>query len=230
MSLTLKQTEDGSSTLYSTTLNESYHSIHGARSESLYIFLHNALFKRVREVSSPDKELKKLSILEIGFGTGLNALLTLEAMDKLPKHLSVTYHTFELYPLEGDTLERYLSTLMDLKERQILKRLHSLSWDTPLPVTPRFTLHKHFSDATQGVLPSADVIYMDAFSPENAPLLWSTEMFRRLYEAAVEGAYLSTYCSKGRVRRELQEVGFKVERTPGPPGGKREILVCQKKS
>ena len=215
----VERTRDGSSTLYNEALDEHYHSCFGARAESLHVFIDNALVR--------GEELSK-SVLEIGFGTGLNALLTLLYTETHPE-VEVLYTTYELYPLSPRPVTDFADTFAE-SERTWLTRLHSAPWDEVVEITPRFRLHKIQADA-RTVTPSAPLataVYMDAFSPEKCPELWAVEQLRRLYDCCASGAYLSTYCAKGSVRRTFQSVGFDVFRTPGPPGGKREILVCRK--
>lgn len=215
----VEPTQDGSSTLYHEALDEHYHSAFGARAESLHVFIDNALDRD----SNPSK-----SVLEIGFGTGLNALLTLLYTEAHPE-VQVLYTTYELFPLSDDTIAAYAGTFAD-EEGLWLHRLHAAPWGECVEITPRFRLHKIQADARWVTPPSpfATAVYMDAFSPEKCPELWEESRLRRLYDCCASGAYLSTYCAKGVVRRAFQSVGFEVFRTPGPPGGKREILVCRK--
>lgn len=215
----VERTQDGSNTLYNEALDEHYHSCFGARAESLHVFIDNALLR--------GEELSK-SVLEIGFGTGLNALLTLLHTEAHPE-VEVLYTTYELYPLSARLVTDFVSTF-DEPERTWLTRLHSAPWGEVVEVTPRFRLHKIQADARTVTPPTplATAVYMDAFSPEKCPELWAVGQLRRLYDSCASGAYLSTYCAKGAVRRVFQSVGFEVFRTPGPPGGKREILVCRK--
>ncbi|SJZ47572.1 tRNA (5-methylaminomethyl-2-thiouridine)(34)-methyltransferase MnmD [Porphyromonas cangingivalis] len=215
----IERTQDGSTTLYNEALDEHYHSCFGARAESLHVFIDNAL---VRGETSPK------SVLEIGFGTGLNALLSLLHTERHPDY-EVLYTTYELFPI-SDELAVAFANSFDETERSWLRRLHAAPWGEVVEITPRFRLHKIQADARSVTPPTplATAVYMDAFSPEKCPELWEIEQLRRLYDCCASGAYLSTYCAKGAVRRAFQSVGFEVFRTPGPPGGKREILVCHK--
>lgn len=215
----IERTEDGSATLFVPELNEHYHSVKGARTESQHIFIDMGL--NAVSAASP-------RILEIGFGTGLNALLTLEAAekDKRPVH----YTGIELYPLVWDEVEA-----LGYSDHPLFRTLHTAPWGEDVAITSRFTLHKMKADFRDvGMcraenLPSPfDVIYFDAFAPEKQPEMWSESLFRNLYACMSTNGVLTTYCAKGVVRRMLQAVGYKVERLPGPPGGKREILRASK--
>lgn len=212
----IEQTEDGSATLFIPELNEHYHSVKGARTESLHIFIDMGL----KAVSTTHPQ-----VLEIGFGTGLNALLTLEAAeaDKRPVH----YTGIELYPLAWEEVD-----VLKYSDNPLFKTLHSVPWEEDVAITPYFTLKKIREDARKAVNTkrSFDVIYFDAFAPEKQPEMWDEALFRNLYTSMNAGGVLTTYCAKGIIRRMLQSVGFKVERLPGPPGGKREILRASKVS
>lgn len=212
----IEQTEDGSATLFVPELNEHYHSVKGARTESLHIFIDMGL----KAVSAAQPH-----VLEIGFGTGLNALLTLEAAeaDRRP----IYYTGIELYPLSWEEVD-----VLKYSDNPLFKTLHSAPWGEDTAITPYFTLKKIQEDARKAVNTkhAFDVIYFDAFAPEKQPEMWDETLFRNLYASMNAGGVLTTYCAKGIVRRMLQSVGFKVERLPGPPGGKREILRASKAS
>ncbi|KAA6343055.1 tRNA 5-methylaminomethyl-2-thiouridine biosynthesis bifunctional protein MnmC [termite gut metagenome] len=161
-------------------------------------------------------------ILEIGFGTGLNAFLTLLTAEQLNRHIH--YTAIERYPLSWETIEG-LAYSDDFRFRM----LHDASWNTEVLITPRFFLYKIEGDFTQYAFSSRyDVVYFDAFAPEKQPEMWSRQLFEYLYHMMNEGGILTTYCSKGAIRRMLQDIGFTVERLPGPSGGKREMLRAKK--
>ena len=165
--------------------------------------------------------------MEVGFGTGLNALLTALLAEELQQ--PIRYTTLEKYPIGEDVyscLHYDLST--EIQGDTLLQLLHSSPWGEDVPLSPTFTLHKVHTDLTTYLPPEGiDVIYYDAFSPEAQPELWDEVLFHRLYAAARAGAKLTTYCAKGEVRRRLQRAGFAVERLAGPPG-KREVLRATK--
>ena len=206
-------TADGSATIYLPHLDEHYHSVKGALTESLHIF-RDCAFLHHPTSSAP------LRVLEIGFGTGLNAVVT--AMSANSSH-NAHYISLELYPIDCELIEKL--NYGDFVDNDLLLALHRAPWETPTQITPHFTLEKRKCDFTKCILPqNIDVVYFDAFAPEKQPEMWSEELFMRIYEAMVPGGILTTYCAKGEIRRRLQRVGFIVERLAGPPGGKREIL------
>lgn len=206
-------TADGSATIYLPHLDEHYHSVKGALTESLHIF-RDCAFLHHTTSSAP------LRVLEIGFGTGLNAVVT--AMAANSSH-NVHYISLELYPIDCELIEKL--NYGDFVDNDLLLALHHAPWENPTQITPHFTLEKLKCDFTKCVLPqNIDVVYFDAFAPEKQPEMWSEELFSRIYDAMAPGGILTTYCAKGEIRRRLQRVGFIVERLAGPPGGKREIL------
>lgn len=209
-------TSDGSRTLYVPALDEHYHSIKGALTESRHIFI---------DMGLKHHPASSLHVLEIGFGTGLNAFLTLLAAEELDKH--VHYTTIELYPLEPELLHRLDYPQEIAPERcEDYERLHTSRWGEDATITPVFTLHKLKGDFTVYHFMEAryDVVYFDAFAPDKQPEMWTQGLFDSLYASLKEEGVLTTYCAKGIIRRMLQASGFTVERLPGPPGGKREIL------
>lgn len=210
----LEQTEDGSATLFVPELNEHYHSVKGARTESQYIFIDMGL--KAVTAACPH-------VLEIGFGTGLNALLTLEEAEK--KKRPVHYTGIELYPLAWEEVDA-----LRYSDNPLFRTLHTAPWGEDVAVTPYFTLRKIQADARRAVNPNGyyDVIYFDAFAPEKQPEMWEEQFLRDIYAGMNNHGVLTTYCAKGTVRRLLQAIGFKTERLPGPPGGKREILRATK--
>ena len=211
-------TEDGSHTLRVAEIDECYHSTHGAVQESAHIFIKDGLRE---SLLGGERDLR---VLEVGFGTGLNAFLTLLEADNINVH----YTTLELYPLDADEALQlnYPETLNG--SRGLFEAIHCSSWGEDNDISPRFTLHKINADFTGYELSEMyDVIYFDAFSPEKQPEMWAEECFRKIYEHSNDGAVLTTYCAKGVVRRAMQSAGFVVERLAGPPG-KREILRARK--
>lgn len=208
----IETTADGSATLYVPTLDEHYHSVKGARTESVHIFIDMGLRQWCSQHSGPS-----VRIFEAGFGTGLNALLALEEAERTGTHIH--YVSAELYPLTWEEVQPLRYT-----DNPLLQALHEAPWGEPVAITPHFTLHKMQADLSQMPFPSCDVVFYDAFAPDKQPHLWSEELFAVLRKSVSSGGILTTYCAKGEVRRRLQRAGFIVERLPGPPGGKREIL------
>ena len=216
MNIALRQTEDGSQTLYNKTIDECYHSIHGAKNESNHIFIQSAFLQCNKQ---------DISIFEVGFGTGLNAFLTLLTATKTKQ--KVHYETVELYPVPSDFYSNF-NYATTKEEQSIFKKLHCSEWNRTEEITSNFSLLKHLGDIKNLELKNHfDIVYFDAFSPEKQPELWDKTVFEKLYNNMNAGAILTTYCAKGVVRRTLQEVGFTVERLAGPIG-KREILRATK--
>lgn len=222
----IEKTDDGSATLFVPELNEHYHSTKGARTESQHIFIDMGL--KASTATSP-------RVLEIGFGTGLNAWLTLKEAESSCRE--VHYTGLELYPLAWEMVEQlgYIPSCEQQHAAELFKQLHTAAWEKEIQLTPHFTLLKQETDANLlkaetdiNKLSSFDVIYFDAFAPEKQPEMWSQELFNRLYVLLNKDGILTTYCAKGIIRRMLQAAGFFVERLPGPPGGKREILRARK--
>lgn len=210
----LQQTEDGSSTLYIPHLDEHYHSVHGAIQESLFVFIGNGLQQLSGNVN--------VKIFEVGFGTGLNALLTLDFA--LSNGLNVDYCAIEKYPLAEDEYTRlnYTDKYPHLKDAFML--MHQSEWDCTTQVTENFRLTKIHGDLVKCAIGEGfDLVYQDAFAPDKQPELWSEELFQKLYQSMNGNGILVTYSAKGQVRRNMQSAGFTVERLPGPPG-KREML------
>ena len=215
----LEQTADGSYTLYVPELDEHYHSVKGALTESQHIFIDMGL--KHSSVTSP-------RILEIGFGTGLNCILTLLEAKESQRHIH--YTGIERYPLNEEIIRKlnYPSIIGKECEEDYFA-IHQALWEEDICLSPWFTLHKMEGDFTHYTFEQKyDIIYFDAFAPEKQPEMWEQSLFDNLYNVLNEGGILTTYCAKGVVRRMLQTAGFKVERLPGPPGGKREILRATK--
>jgi tRNA U34 5-methylaminomethyl-2-thiouridine-forming methyltransferase MnmC len=212
-------TADGSHTISIPEWNVTYHSIHGAIQESLHVFIEAGLKHQLSK-----KTGDALSILEMGFGTGLNALLTFREAAREQKN--IYYQAIEQYPLtwkEADLLN-YADQLNEPILQSVLTTLHSVPWNTDLQIHPYFCLHKtHLALQDVSITRSFDIIYYDAFAPAAQPELWTEEIFRKLYNCLASGRILVTYCSKGDVRRAMQAAGFIVEKVPGP-ARKREIL------
>lgn len=215
----LEQTADGSYTLYVPELDEHYHSVKGALTESQHIFIEMGL--KHSPVSAP-------RILEIGLGTGLNAFLTLLVAEESRR--KVHYTGIERYPLGEETLRKLnYPSLIGKGHEEAYTALHKAAWGEDVALSPWFTLHKIEGDFTRYTFPKGyDIIYFDAFAPEKQPEMWEQSLFDGLYRTLNDGGILTTYCAKGVVRRMLQAAGFTVERLPGPPGGKREILRATK--
>ena len=213
------ETEDGSKSLLRKDIEESYHSHFGALNETNTIYV-NYGFQYFCEQN--DKE--DVNLLEIGFGTGLNAIATLKALNKR----KLFYQTIELYPISCDVAnELNYGVSLGLKKEFAL--IHSSNWEEEIEINPEFRIKKCKADACNFDFPKDffDVVYFDAFSPDKDSELWSEEMFAKVYESCKKGAVLTTYCCKGEIKRRMKKAGFIVSKLPGPKG-KREILRAEK--
>lgn len=216
--LTVELTADGSATLFVPALDEHYHSVKGALAKAEHIYRDCAFLHRAA-MDTTDR-CTPLRLLEVGFGTGLNACVTaMAATACCPVH----YIALEKYPVSDDLLKGlHYERLVDAR---LQNAIHQAEWDKPVAITPHFTLEKRKADYLTDPLPiSIDVVYFDAFAPEKQPEMWSAEAFARLAETLNTGAVFTTYCAKGEIRRLLASSGMKMERIAGPVGGKREIL------
>jgi tRNA U34 5-methylaminomethyl-2-thiouridine-forming methyltransferase MnmC len=215
----LIQTEDGSHSLKNLILNETYHSIHGAIQESTHIFINSGLKMCAKD---------KINILEIGFGTGLNAFLTLLESEKRTQKIS--YTTLELYPLtKEDWSKLNYPDILAKDKKELFYNLHSCSWNQIHQLNQLFHFNKIHADFTDYQLTNTyDLIFFDAFSPDKQPELWTEDRFLEIFNHCNNGATLTTYCAKGSVKRAMQFAGFEVEKLAGPPG-KRHILRGTKK-
>jgi tRNA U34 5-methylaminomethyl-2-thiouridine-forming methyltransferase MnmC len=221
-------TSDGSHSIYIPELNEHYHSIHGAVQESMHVFVDAGLKYK-------EKTAKEINILEIGFGTGLNAFLTfLEAYDK---DLMINYYSIEAFPVSIKVASQlnYASQLNPLYNFEnldlqlIFNELHNVPWEKEIPISKNFNLKKIKNTLQEIQLPDGkfDLIYFDAFGPPVQPEMWTEEIFSKIASATKKEGALVTYCAKGEVKRTLKKAGFSIENLPGPPG-KREMVRAVK--
>ncbi|MEL6843637.1 MAG: tRNA (5-methylaminomethyl-2-thiouridine)(34)-methyltransferase MnmD [Bacteroidota bacterium] len=208
-------TNDGSSTLYSPQYDEHYHSVHGAIQESMHVFIRMGL-----DGLAPER--KDIRILEMGFGTGLNALLSL----LYRKDRRVHYTGIEAIPVEAEIAEglNYADKLGESALKTPFMALHNAPWEEETEIVPGFLLQKYHIKLEEFIPQgSYDLIYFDAFAPNSQPELWTEQMMQRMYEMTTAGGIFVTYSAKSSVRRGLQAAGYTVEKLPGPPG-KREML------
>lgn len=207
-------TSDGSHTIFIPELNEHYHSIHGAAQESMHVFINSGL-----EFCT----LSHLNILEIGFGTGLNALLTSLEIDGTTR--SVDYTTVEKYPLDGNIIEMLNhKNISGNRSEKIFHLIHSAAWNSPEKITGNFTIKKIQGDINEvSIAGKYDLIYFDAFGPDKQPEMWTIEIFQKISAVTNKGGILVTYSAKGQVKRNLRSCGFLVTLLPGPPG-KRQMI------
>lgn len=214
----IKITADDSKTLYIGELDECYHSHHGALQEARYVFIKNGLQRL---------DLEEINILEMGFGTGLNVLVSMEEF--LQKQgVRINYFSLEKYPITEQ--EAQLLAYDDLFDNEIVKetyrKIHQIEWEKLVEIYPNFSLKKiktDFFDLPQIDLPPVDLVYFDCFGARVQPDLWEKPLFELVANKMKKGGLLTTYSSKGSVRRALQELGFEVEKLAGPKG-KREMI------
>lgn len=211
-------TEDGSSSLRRKDLGEGYHSSHGAIAESMHIFINSAL--NYYKDLNPNQN--RINILEIGFGTGLNALLSLSYCQE--NNIEIYYQSVEKYPLSYDIISKLNYGILVSNQEDFLK-LHNTYWQKEEKIGENFILEKIEGNGEDLDYKEDffDIIYFDAFAPQFEENLWRERMFAKLYTSLKQGGILSTYCCKGDVKRALKSSGFKIEKLPGPKG-KREIL------
>lgn len=209
------ETKDGSQTLIIPELGEQYHSLNGAVQESNHVFINAGL-------NSIEKQ-ELVKVFEVGFGTGLNALLTY--VNK--KGRKIKFCSIEKYPLLPDEFNalKYDEVISpDNSLKNVFTKMQKCKWDKYVAIDHSFDLQKLEVDLNEfRINETFDLIYFDAFAPEIQPKLWTVEVFQKMFDLLNQNGTLVTYCAKGQVRRNMQEVGFKVERLPGPPG-KREML------
>lgn len=213
------RTKDGSTTIHIKDWDECYHSKHGAIQEAQHVFIKNGLALYQNQL---------VSILEIGFGTGLNAFITYLESKKL--NLDIDYVGVEAYPVSISELSamNYVSELNADDKNAIFNLLHESNWEEKVVIDPFFTITKRqqfFEEIND--IEQFDLIYFDAFGYRVQPDLWSTSIFEKMYTALRPGGKLVTYAARGVVKRSMIEVGFTVEKLPGPPG-KREMFRATK--
>lgn len=223
-------TDDGSSTIFIPEWNESYHSRHGAIQEAYHVFIKNGL--------DLIQHKNAVSILEIGFGTGLNSLITL--CESIRRNLKINYSGIEKYPVLKDefSILNYPKSLkefnaeLNFSENELIQFYNELmktDWEKEILISLEFNLTKIQADFLDYEFTENqfDLIYFDAFGARVQPELWTEILFEKLFKSLKSGGILTTYSAKGSVRRALISVGFQVQKTPGPPG-KREMLVARK--
>lgn len=221
----IKTTSDGSKTLYVSTLDECYHSHHGALQEAEHVFIkfgYNLL------------DNYEINILELGFGTGLNVLVTINSFLQNGKKRKVHYHTLEKYPVSLQEIEslNYPSLFSGSDLSEINQKIHSAPWEEETEIVPGFFLTKYqrdFYELDSIAMPPIDLVYFDCFGARVQPDLWEAPLFTLVHKKMRSGGLLTTYSSKGSVRRLLQELAMEVEKREGPPG-KREMITAVKPS
>ena len=209
-------TSDGSHSLFSEKYGVSYHSKYGAVQETKHVFIESGL--RLKAVVQ-----SHVRILDIGFGTGLNALMTL--LEAHRRDISIDYTAIEAYPVDPPLVAKlnYIEQLGVPEFADAFQKMHTMPWEEEALVSPDFTFSKYQMQFEEVEFDQKfDLVYYDAFAPNAQPELWEADVLKRMYDALDEGGVLTTYCAKGVVKRNLKGLGFLVESLPGPPG-KREM-------
>lgn len=218
-------TSDGSTTIHLPEWDEQYHSKHGAIQEAIHVFIESGFYFFLEK-----NKIEEASILEIGFGTGLNAFLT--SLEAVEKKLVIDYFGVEAYPVEIEEIKQ-LNYVDEVEtpisnKKALFNKIHSIEWEKKTKINSNFSLTKQqlfFKEINE--VDKFDIVYFDAFGARVQPELWTEEIFEKMYKALKKNGVLVTYSSKGSVRRAMQTVGFEVEKIPGPPG-KREMLRAVK--
>ncbi|MDQ3392938.1 MAG: tRNA (5-methylaminomethyl-2-thiouridine)(34)-methyltransferase MnmD [Bacteroidota bacterium] len=227
----LIETEDGSHSIYLPELKETYHSFHGAIAESVYIYITQG-FKRLLDKGKV-AQVKKINILEVGFGTGLNILLTIE--EAYNKHLSVEITTLEPYPLPSAIIQKlnYPKILgaknPNFNYQEYFHQIHEAPWDVSARISEQIVLNKRKIKIQDFEEKEAiiDLVYFDAFAPSKQPEMWQPKIFDKLFKALTPEGILVTYCAQGQFKRNLKDAGFQVYTLQGPPG-KKEMVRATK--
>lgn len=217
-------TADGSNSILNTELDETYHSRHGALQESVHVFISNGL-----KYFLENNRVEEIKILEVGFGTGLNALLTLE--QALNLKLKFHYTSLEGFPLTENIWKQLNYSKNSSPLAAFFNKLHEIRWNADEFILSNFILHKKQSLIQEVCLPQNhfDLVYFDAFAPSKQPEMWTSEVLKKVYDAMAPGALFVTYCAKGQLKRDLRSLNLTVETIPGPPGKKEMVRALKQK-
>ncbi len=220
MNIKIQPTNDGSATLRLEEMDETYHSTNGALTETQHVFIKNGL-----------EQIKKehVRILEVGFGTGLNAIATLDFLLNQKIIKSIHYTTLEKYPLNAEIISQLnYGSLFPSDRSDFFLKMHKAKWEEDISINEVFSIHKKkFDLLTEELEGEYDLIYYDAFAPSKQAEMWDEAPLNKVINTMAPESIFSTYCAKGTVRRHLQSRGLQTSRVPGPPG-KREMLVARK--
>ncbi len=223
-SLKIITTEDGSHSLYNTTLNETYHSFHGAVQESKYVFLKQGLDYFVQQ-NSPNK----IRVFEMGFGTGLNALLSYQWA--VENKIIVEFNTIEAFPVPVEQAEtlNYVQLLQDESLGTVFSILHQLPWEAAHELHQYFKFHKWHGKIENRHLgeDQFDVIFFDAFAPNKQGEVWGLPILESIANSMAAQGVFVTYCAQGQLKRNLKSLALEVQTVPGPPG-KKEMVRASK--
>lgn len=216
-------TEDGSHSLYNADLNETYHSFHGAVQESKHVFIKEGL-----DYLKSEQSLKQINVLEVGFGTGLNALLALEWANE--NEIKVNFTTLEPFPLKAE-LYQHLNYAQFISGESVQERflaLHDGPWDEMHSQGALFSLYKTEQRLQSFITESKfNVIFFDAFAPNKQSEMWGLPVLSKAVGNLVDGGVLVTYCAQGQLKRDLKYLGMEVQTLPGPPGKKEMVRAIK---
>ena len=220
MHRSILKTADLSNTIYLKELDETFHSTNGALQESIHVFIHAGFDEII-------KRKKKITIFEMGYGTGLNAILTF--IESTINNIEVSYTSIEAYPLEKKLMDELdFKNLIEIEFHPFFDKIQESKWNETCSINDIFSLEKiHTKFEDYDFDSTFDLVYFDAFAPDKQPELWTEEIFKRIFDNMNEGGIIVTYSAKGEVRRCMQRAGFTVERLSGPIG-KREMLRARK--
>ena len=223
------QTKDGSTTFYLPELNETYHSKNGAIQEAYHVFIKNGFSLFEGHELLRTGEAKPISILEIGFGTGLNAFIT--SLESQNNNQTVDYVGVEAYPItQEEALTMNYANQIDASKTEVFQKIHQIDWEIKTQLNTTFQLTKRkqlFQDIVD--IEVFDFIYFDAFGYDVQPELWSDKIFEKMFIALKSGGVLVTYACRSVIKNSMISAGFKIEKLPGAPG-KREMLRASKQA
>jgi tRNA U34 5-methylaminomethyl-2-thiouridine-forming methyltransferase MnmC len=216
----IQRTADGSHTVAIPERSITYHSLHGAMAESRHVFIEAGLHQFINPSTR-----NPLTILEIGFGTGLNALLTIK--EAIEREQPIHYISIELFPLTAAEVSQLnYGELLSMEDEFL--QLHSSPWEKDIRLNAFFTLQKRNASLLDlAKTPPVDCIYFDVFAPTDQPDVWTQPVFENLYQLLAPGGMLVTYCSKSIVRKTMEAAGFTIQKIPGPHG-KRDMVRARK--
>ncbi len=224
--LQIISTSDGSHSLLNQKLNETYHSTHGAIQESTHVFVKNGLQFWIDE-----NKTTEVSILEVGFGTGLNALLALK--ESIDQKIKIHYTSLEAFPVSVElAAELNYPKQIDLpSSEKFFGQLHSATWNISVAITPDFILEKREGKIQEMILDEAvyDLVFFDAFAPSTQPEMWENAVLKKVVHSIKPNGVFVTYSAQGQLKRNLKLLGLLVESLSGPPG-KREMVRGMKGS
>ena len=217
-------TEDGSHSIYVPGLNETYHSFHGAIQESGYVFI-----KRGLEYFAGNQNRSLIKVLEVGLGTGLNALLTAQWAEEMQKKVEMT--SLEAYPVPKGLVDvlNYPGKISSKHAPGWFRKIHHSLWDEAVEIHDLFVLNKVMAKLETYPLPfqEFDVVFFDAFAPNKQAELWDLSVLDKVYQSQNYPSVFVTYCAKGQLKRDLRSLGYQVETLPGPPGKKEMVRAIK---